>query len=285
LSPTGGYSWDNIQLDRVSLEYPAAALATAVSISSGSASSGSCCNRFILLRDFPYGADGRVWLTCTDSGNLVVLKLLNLNREDMVARTHDTRKLSTDECRKWSAIFDVPVQSVEFPVDGYDAVAMPYAFTCKEDPHTKERYFSAQLNPFVTADESDERYLKEPNIASLLATLDAETMAREAVDAFIAKRHVHMDVEWRHVAALPVWGTSTTSTGTTSTSTTSTSSSSSSRKKTSRAPTCADDLRVVGFRGIFIDLSDVQTLRSACMSAREAKSKMLAALGLDATAV
>jgi hypothetical protein len=194
----------------------------------------------------------------------------------------DAKRRSIDECTRWKVIFDVDTGHIYFPIHSNYVVAMPYAFTCHEDPLSGEHHFRPFLNSVATAnagDNTDERCLKETNVTEMLAALDAETMARQAIDVVVNAGYVHMDVQWRHVAALPVWKKS--SAALLASSQKSKGRERGRKGKQAGRGDCGGKVELVGFRAVLIDLSNVPTLESEKISAEEAKSRMLQALGLQ----
>lgn len=149
---------------------------------------------FYFLQDYHGGRDGRVWLSVTGAGNLVVIKL-----------SPDSK--FNKECENWNAIWGV---SNVFCTTLYNANALilPFAFHARRTLHNEIRFRSpnhwtsdvdskeqATYNSEMTdkiSHESLSKYVNNPQLA-----------AEEAITAMVEQGYVHQDIAWRHVALLP----------------------------------------------------------------------------------
>ena len=148
-------------------------------------------NKFLLLRDFKYGCDGRVWLACTSKkGNLCVIKFLREPADGY----------GTAEAENWRSLYGVQASSITMVQDS-PAVIMPFAFHCK-DIAGRHRFDSC-LSQCASSElfSNDQDCLEED--VSAVNELVAEEIARQAIDTIAFKGYIHEDVKWEHVAALP----------------------------------------------------------------------------------
>ena len=76
---------------------------------------------FILLQDFKGGADGRVWLACSTSGRVCVLKFHHLNNTEKLAQ----------EAEIWKIAWNIESVVVK-QVGGQQALVMPLVKSCTE---------------------------------------------------------------------------------------------------------------------------------------------------------
>eukprot|EP00981_Chlorochromonas_danica_P013375 scaffold6281_cov207-Ochromonas_danica.AAC.5 len=153
--------------------------------------------QFYLLRDFHGGADGRVWLACSATGKLCVIKL---------STTHDFKV----EADHWCKIWDVRARCTLI-MDAH-ALIMPFAFHAVLCHGNKvvfrplnnwcgSSYENISLQDFVdncdiesTIDGKElEKWFGDPLSAAL-----------EAVSSMAHAGFVHNDLAWRHVALLPI---------------------------------------------------------------------------------
>jgi 16S rRNA C1402 N4-methylase RsmH len=80
--------------------------------------------KFILLRDFRGGAHGRVWLACSASGRVCVLKFSKLADylgEDSLHK----------EAKIWNEVWGIPVCLKK--LGGKTVLVMPYVKPCTEE--------------------------------------------------------------------------------------------------------------------------------------------------------
>jgi hypothetical protein len=81
-------------------------------------------NKFILLRDFKGGAHGRVWLACSGSGRVCVIKfskLSDVSGQESLAR----------EAQIWNDVWQLPV--LVKTIGGRSALVMPYVKPCARE--------------------------------------------------------------------------------------------------------------------------------------------------------
>ena len=94
--------------------------------------------RYILLRDFYGGVHGRVWLACSTSGRICVLKF---------PRQSGTEESLRRELHIWNNVWGIPAQLKK--VSDRPALVMPFVKPCNEgvvSEDIKEAVNSAILN-------------------------------------------------------------------------------------------------------------------------------------------
>ena len=147
-------------------------------------------SKFLLLRDFKYGGDGRVWLACSSSaGNLCVVKFLR----------ESAREKGPAEAENWEKLYGVHTSSMTMVKD-CPAVIMPFAFHCKVISGT--RRFESCLSQGASSESYPDRNFLTEDV-SAVNELDPEKIARQAIDTIVSRGYIHDDVKWDHVAALP----------------------------------------------------------------------------------
>ena len=148
--------------------------------------------KFYLIEDFHGGADGRVWLSITESGKVGVLKL-------------SSETNFANELQVWNDVWKVGARVLK--IIDCNALLMPFAF--------RGRIIEGQVKfiPFGVHGNNDfglEKYNSSEVKASFdlgiieIYSLDPWRAANEALDAMATAGYVHKDVSWRHVALLPV---------------------------------------------------------------------------------
>ena len=147
---------------------------------------------YYLIEDFHGGADGRVWLCINSGGRIGVLKLSGTSSFE-------------HELTAWTDIWNIAVRRVT--VLGCNALLMPYAFHgCIIDGTIRFRpFFFWHRDLISTADFNSLEVNADFDLDNIEKyTSDPERAAREALEIMAAKRYIHNDISWRHVALLPV---------------------------------------------------------------------------------
>jgi hypothetical protein len=154
-----------------------------------------------LIADYGGGADGKVWLACTSSGHLVVVKLSD-SRLDKSGREHTY----AEEAQAWRTVWHQ--RSVHTTtILGVDALLMPFTFTalCR----CGQISFTA-LSHWNTATHEDVETIFESSASKVLDRdqfcsryHDAWGVAAEAIRTMALRGFEHLDIRWRHVALLP----------------------------------------------------------------------------------
>ena len=143
-------------------------------------------SEFILLRDYHGGRDGRVWLTCTVSGNLCVLKFPN---------TGDVEKAEL-EAENWRTM---GFQNVRVcTLNKKAAIVMPFAFNFNDDGKIVADLDTWSLAGYGTAIEGWE------DVSRFLETVDFNNALGHCITAFAERKLCHNDIEARHVAIVYV---------------------------------------------------------------------------------
>jgi Family of unknown function (DUF5898) len=139
-----------------------------------------------LLRDFHGGADGRVWLTCTSTGQLLVIKFSKVTDDETRGR---------HEVQRW---VDLGVPSVLGTLLNRQAILFPFAFHYRETAtgiQIDNSLWGDELNPPV---ENFEQYHQEA------ANLDPQEVLERCIRLCADKLLIHDDIFWKHVAIFPV---------------------------------------------------------------------------------
>jgi len=154
---------------------------------------GTNTKLFYLLQDFHGGADGRVWLSCSQSGHLVVLKM-------------SSSSSFTTELNIWQKVWNVQNARI-VKLLTVNALVMPYAFhaticegTVKFRPfgewtaeNPSDQFYHSDVKDVVIDEDSLAGYRRNPRGA-----------AEQALRRLAIGGYMHTDVWWRHVALLPV---------------------------------------------------------------------------------
>ena len=145
----------------------------------------------LLLYDYGRGADGRAWLACSKTGELIVLKFLTGLSDEGATQRAD------EESRMWNILYEAKARALTLVCRS--VVAMPFVFTTRPDPNSPRGLkFEATLSP--KRDTSAPQFSQD---VRSLSQVQPEMMAREAVETIVSKGYIHEDVHWRHVGAMP----------------------------------------------------------------------------------
>jgi hypothetical protein len=148
---------------------------------------------FFLLRDFHGGADGRVWLACSESGgNLAVIKF---QRRITEGKKGNEQQLLDVEVKRWHACGITSVYRTH--LCGRDAIIMPFGFHFNSRGQIDDTWWKGEnldaisISDFVA-------YLnlvreKRPSLA-----------LEECIKHCSKAKLIHEDIEWRHVSMFPV---------------------------------------------------------------------------------
>ena len=128
-------------------------------------------NKFILLRDLHGGADGRVWMVCTEAGLVGVLKFGQFRERETDLSVVKARL--EQEAKIWVTVWKQPHVRV-ISLAGDYALLMPY------------------VEP-VPLDSNHLPFRSPP--------LDKAVYS--AVQQMAAAGYCHLDLHWRHVGILP----------------------------------------------------------------------------------
>ena len=149
-----------------------------------------------VLRQFHGGADGQVCLALTEEFNLVVVKKFY---ED---------ELCEQEFHVWHEIYKVNVLRTRLL--GSWCLLMPFVFHCVEPEEGKigfdfnmSNWGRVPSSGLLNEDRFDAWTTKIKDFMDS-SDITVEKALNDAVEKLAEKFHVHEDLEWRHVALLPV---------------------------------------------------------------------------------
>jgi hypothetical protein len=151
---------------------------------------------FYLLRDFHGGSDGRVWLACSDSGKLAVIKFFKLDK-DRAINTND-KVLAQREMQRWRRCGFNEVFVARLA--GRHGLIMPFGFHFKVGKNCVEvddKWWISKYEPAGAI-----RYFEE--FFNTVSQAAPATVLQNCIDVCVKKNLVHDDMEWRHVAIFPV---------------------------------------------------------------------------------
>ena len=133
-------------------------------------------NKFILLRDLHGGADGRVWMVCTEAGLVGVLKFGQFRERETDLAAVKARL--EQEAKIWVTVWKQPHVRV-ISLAGDYALLMPYI-----EPIPLEVNHSPIRSPLL------------------------DSAVHSAVQQMAVAGYCHLDLHWRHVGILPTQQTS-----------------------------------------------------------------------------
>jgi hypothetical protein len=158
------------------------------------------CANFTVLKSFYRGAARKVWLTIADASPpvLVVIKQLSGKAEADLERCMWER---VNGCLDPFCIMTL----------GLCSVALPLAIHAKVNPATNLPYFDFNLERWCADDNvilgdfpACLRQLSEAMQSLASPFADVHSVAVRAIELAAAACVVHDDLEWRHIALLPV---------------------------------------------------------------------------------
>lgn len=162
--------------------------------------------KYYLLQDYHGGADGRVWLACSTTGKLVVIKFGS--RRGGLTEVDITTRLE-QEAEYWRHCYGLTSSSVRVEtLNSLPALLMPFAFHGRLTengfrflpPNEWTTVTSGDLIPLD--DEVEEDLLLKDQLGVL--TNDPMQQLRSALTTIVSKGRWHEDLAWRHLALLPV---------------------------------------------------------------------------------
>ena len=157
---------------------------------------------FYVLRQFNHGLDSsEVLLACSQNGNLCVIKFVVEGGEQI-----------DKEINLWKTFYGVDtVFSKEFGRDKRPAIIMPFAFHYQALKNVKYD-FDLDIQQWSkypeTIDFTEVINFEEVSTEVLSSKLRSErkdSVARQAITEIAEKGFIHTDVQWRHVALLPIF--------------------------------------------------------------------------------
>lgn len=159
---------------------------------------------FHLLRDYHGGGDGRVWLAASkETGSLSVIKFL-CGDSDAIEQ-----KKAAHEAAVWRKL---GFTAYSCKLMGKHSVVMPYALHVKLDGNSPRLISS--LNAWTSSDDTSDmttddlrriKFYSELMTAVQEESRDLRAVLCEAVEFVAANSISHEDLEWRHVALIPIF--------------------------------------------------------------------------------
>jgi hypothetical protein len=153
--------------------------------------------KFLVLRDYHGGADGKVWLAATLSNRVVVLKIVNSDVDEQYIDV---------EIRAWS-LCGFPAFLCRLV--NLRCIVMQYALRVKLVKNKPEIVTS--INDWTREEGMDFSYnLNVSYFKSLLQLVkrkadSMETILDKAIDFLANRKIAHLDIHWRHVALMPTF--------------------------------------------------------------------------------
>lgn len=156
---------------------------------------------FHVLRQFSPSADGNVFLCITDSLQICVLKA----------------HFVVEDCRNEQSMLEIlyGISSWIFKSGGVDYLVLPFVFHCIEsildDGHVSVT-FDFDLSHWCKENQNIELLSDDEHLSVLRGRLidayislgwNAVDVALMAIENVAARRCIHEDIDWRHVALLP----------------------------------------------------------------------------------
>lgn len=155
---------------------------------------------FYLLRDYYGGTDGRVWLAASNSGHICILKFL---RDD-----ENEEELIDQEINNWRAAGIST--AFKCRLNRRYAMVLPYAYHCiTSDDHNIPQFCLtlskwSKYNLIVKHDDDEKDVLFHEEAMRLVQELKPAEVLQKCVETLAKNLMVQDDLEWRHVAVLPV---------------------------------------------------------------------------------
>ena len=157
-----------------------------------------------VLRQFHGGADGQVFLGIveTEADGAGVGALLHL----VVVKSHFLQEECEVERQRWELLNGPVLRQTLF---GRQCLVMPFVFHVVSSDSAPPCFISDLANwgreSAAVGGARDARFdAWSVQAADLLRQWTPETALRAAVEGVADQRYVHLDLEWRHVALLPV---------------------------------------------------------------------------------
>ncbi len=151
---------------------------------------------FYLLRDFHGGADGKVWLACSEkTGALVVIKFQCKIREGRIGNEQENVER---EVSYWKKVGFSDVYHTKL-ADRH-AVIMPFGFHYKRSA-TNELVID---DTWWMGEVSKSLPIKDFNLAyGKVKEVKATDALEKCIETFSLAKLVHEDIKWHHVAVFP----------------------------------------------------------------------------------
>ena len=202
---------------------------------------GKGTKKFILLRDYHGGADGRVWLAAgASNGQLAVIKFLRRARN---RPKNDELTRIQKELAAWGAC-DISAYSCK--LGGRPAVVMPFLFHCNVDSTGRPFFIQSPDSWSGVPATAESKILFLSECQNALQNLDPRVVLRACVSRMAKAKYVHNDIEWRHVSVAPVF----------------------------KKPSLFASKQFAGFISTFIDFGNIEKVNSQAEAEEKMKYKM-----------
>ena len=149
---------------------------------------------FYLLRDYHGGSDGRVWLACSQKGNLSVIKFFKREQDNGV-NVNDTA-LAQKELKYWERCGFSQVFVTKLAMRS--ALILPFGF------HYRDSDVKIDYSWWISSNEPVQCIEHYNSILSLVKDEVAPTVLEACVELCAKNKIIHQDIEWRHVAIFPI---------------------------------------------------------------------------------
>ncbi len=159
---------------------------------------------FYVLKQCHPGADGRVFLCVTNSMKLCVLKF------------HYVPQQCEYECHIWNILFGVPEWMFRRSADSQPLV-LPFVFHCVE-ARSEDGKLSVSFDfnlshwckeaAFVETEEDRDDFSRLSDIFKIAygkTKWNVVDVAKLAIAKVAKRKHIHRDIQWRHVSLLPIF--------------------------------------------------------------------------------
>jgi hypothetical protein len=170
-----------------------------------------------VLRQLHGGADGKVFVVLTSNFEFVVVKIFQNRKNDQENDQEENRKNDQEENQRkceleakvWRDVYGVQVLELELIKS--PALMMPFVFHCVETNENQLSFdfdLSSWGKPEGSSFTNDGRFRDcEAKIESFVKTTDTSVggALTSAIESLASRCFVHHDLEWRHVALLPVF--------------------------------------------------------------------------------
>jgi hypothetical protein len=161
-----------------------------------------------VLRQLHGGADGKVFVVLTSDFEFVVVKKFQNRKNDQENDQEENKRKCELEAKVWREAHEVQVLELELIKS--PALIIPFVFLCVENENQLSFDFdlSSWGKPDGSSFTNDERFRDcEAKIKSFVETTDTSVGGAliSAIESLASRCFVHHDLEWRHVALLPVF--------------------------------------------------------------------------------
>ena len=170
----------------------------------------------LLLRDFREGSEGKAWLGCSKSGNIVIIKFFKgVKGKSKEEIKKDSIVAINKECETWNKLYGANTAKA-LELDNQLALVMPFVFCCIYDCINDIGYkkFNSTLQPSRTTNDVllglDLREVKEFQIIrEEISKCNPDIVASSIINQLADKGYIHNDIAWRHIGVRPIFNPKT----------------------------------------------------------------------------